>query len=134
MQEIIDPLPVERIWGVGKVTGQKFDRAAVRTFGDLRKLPQEHVKVLFGRAGQHFWQLAQGIDDRRVVPDRVAKSISNETTFGSDIQELGTLEAWMMELTDQVARRMRQGKRKGRTVTIKVRYHDFYTIMRGKFN
>ena len=65
-----------RLWGVGKVTGKVFERLGIRTIGQLRGLPVETLKELFGAAGEHYWQLARGIDDRRVVPDREAKSIS----------------------------------------------------------
>src|SRR5205823_3723026 len=73
---------------------------------------------------------ARGIDDRRVVPDREAKSISNETTFAADIDDLEVLRAWLLELVEHVARRLRRHNLKGRTVELKVRFADFQTISR----
>jgi DNA polymerase IV len=130
VQSFLDPLPVGRLWGVGKVTGQAFDRLAIRTIGQLRQIPIETLTNLFGSSGQHYWQLANGIDSRRVVADREAKSISHETTFHEDISNIEILRAWLVELVEQVARRLRRHELKGRTVDLKVRFADFKTISR----
>jgi len=130
VQAFLDPLPVGRIWGVGKVTGQVFDRLGIKTIGQLRKLPVETLNDLFGSSGEHYWRLARGIDDRRVVPDREAKSISHETTFSEDIDDKEVLPGWLVDLVEQVARRVRHHDLKGRTVEIKVRFADFTTISR----
>lgn len=132
IQEFLDPLPVGRLWGVGKVTGGGFDRFGVKTIGDLRRLDPEVLATQFGGQGEHFRKLAQGIDDRSVVPDREAKSISHETTFATDISDPEALRAWLLELTEHVARRMRRQKRRGRTVNLKVRFTTFRTVTRAK--
>ena len=72
------------------------------------------------------------MDDRPVVPDREAKSISHETTFATDIDDLEVLRAWLLELTEQVARRLRRHQLRGRTVQLKVRFADFSTITRAQ--
>lgn len=130
VQGFLDPLPVGRLWGVGQVTGRTFARLGIRTIGQLRQLPMPTVQQLFGTAGEHYWRLSQGIDERRVVPDREAKSISHETTFAEDIADGELLRAWLVELVEQVARRLRRHGLKGRTVELKVRYADFKTISR----
>ncbi|MFO0916871.1 MAG: DNA polymerase IV [Planctomycetaceae bacterium] len=130
MQAFLDPLPVGRIWGVGKVTGQVFERLAIRTIGQLRQIPPETLKDLFGSSGEHYWQLAHGIDNRRVVPDREAKSISSETTFAEDISDIEILRSCLVDLVEQVARRLRSHHIKGRTCELKVRFADFQTISR----
>ncbi len=130
VQTFLDPLPVGRLWGVGQVTGQVFERLAIRTIGQLRQMPLDTLNELFGSSGEHYWQLAHGIDDRQVVPDREAKSISNETTFAEDIADLEVLRAWLVDLVEQVARRLRRHDIKGRTVELKVRFADFKTISR----
>ncbi len=132
VQEFLDPLPVGRLWGVGRVTGQVLDRLQVKTIRDLRGLSLETVRQHFGEHGQHLWELSRGIDDRRVVPDREAKSVSHETTFAADIDDLEVLRAWALELTEQVARRLRRYHLQGRTVQLKVRFSDFQTITRSK--
>ena len=130
VQEFLDPLPVGRIWGVGKVTGKVFDRLGIRTIGELRQLSMDSLQQLFGSSGEHYWRLSHGLDERKVVPDREAKSISHETTFAEDIANRDELQAWLVELVEQVARRLRRHELKGRTVELKVRFADFHTITR----
>ena len=132
IQAFLDPLPVGRLWGVGKVTNQVFERYGIRTIGRLRELPQETLAELFGASGEHYWRLAHGIDERPVVPDREAKSISHETTFAQDIDDEESLRAVLLELVDQVARRLRRHGLRGRTVELKVRFADFTTITRSQ--
>lgn len=132
VQSVLDPLPVTRIWGVGKVTKQSFDQIGVTTIGQLRQLSLDDLKTTFGQSGEHFWRLSRGIDERQVIPDRSAKSISHETTFPADICEIDVLRAWLLELTEQVSRRLRQNSIRGRTVHLKVRYGNFDTITRSK--
>jgi DNA polymerase-4 len=132
VQAFLDPLPVGRIWGVGKVTGQVFDRLGIRTIGQLRQLSVETLKREFGSSGEHYWKLAHGIDDRRVVPDREAKSISHETTFPEDIRDVEVLRSCLVELVEQVARRLRRHGLRGRAVELKVRFADFQTITRSR--
>jgi DNA polymerase IV len=86
----------------------------------------------FGESGEHFWRLARGIDNRPVVPDRQAKSLSHETTFATDLSDIESLRYRLWELTDQVARRLRRTGRCGRTVQIKVRFSNFRTITRSR--
>ncbi|QDV21999.1 DNA polymerase IV [Aureliella helgolandensis] len=124
------PLPISRLWGVGKVTERRFATAQLSTFGDLQRLTVEQSRHLLGNAGEHFWGLARGIDKRRVVSDRQAKSISNETTFPVDIDCADVLQAWLLELTEQVCCRLRTHDQLGRTVQLKLRYSDFHTITR----
>ena len=132
IQSVLDPLPIGRIWGVGKVTGQRFDRLGIQTIGQLRSLSLQQLHDEFGQYGEHFWQLARGIDNRTVVADREAKSISHETTFAEDVCDMEVLRAWLMELTEQVARRLRSHKIQGRTVHLKIRYSNFDTYTRSK--
>jgi DNA polymerase-4 len=132
IQEFLGPLPVTRLWGVGKQSNKALQRLRVKTIADLRQLPIEVLHDHFGSHGEHLWRLAHGIDDRRVVPDREAKSISHETTFAEDISDVDVLKAWLLDLTDQVARRLRRHQLRGRTVRIKVRYSDFRTITRAQ--
>ena len=128
--KFLDPLPVERLWGVGKQASRVFQRLGIRTIGHLRQRPIETLKSRFGAQGEHLWQLAHGIDDRRVVPEREAKSISHETTFERDVGDLEVLRAWLVDLVEQVGWRLRRYGLRGRTVHLKVRFADFATITR----
>jgi DNA polymerase-4 len=130
VRSFLDPLPVGRLWGVGRVTGKKFEKLGVRTMGQLRQLSVEILRDHFGNAGEHLWELAHGIDKRRVVPELEAKSISHEKTFARDLEDLEVIRAWLLELTEQVACRLRRHGLRGRTVQLKVRFDDFRTITR----
>lgn len=130
VQQFLDPLPVGRLWGVGRATSGIFERLQAKTVGDVRRLTPEMLEQYLGEHGNHLWALAHGQDHREVVPDRQAKSISHETTFAQDILDLDALRAWSLELTEQVARRMRRHDLRGRTIQLKVRFNDFTTISR----
>ena len=130
--EFLAPLPIERIWGVGRQGSKAFHRMSIRSIGQLRGLPLEILNDRFGSSGEHFWRLARGIDDRPVVPDQEAKSISHETTFETDLSDPELLRAWLLELTEQVARRLRRHGLRGQVVEIKVRFSDFHTITRSQ--
>ena len=132
VQAFLDPLPVGRLWGVGRQTSKVFQRLGVHTIGQLRALPLSVLTSHFGSHGEHLSKLAHAIDNRPVVPDREAKSISNETTFATDLDDQESLRAWLLELTEQVARRLRRHALRGRTVEIKVRFADFQTITRSR--
>lgn len=132
VQEFLDPLPVGRLWGVGKVTGQVFEKLGIHRIGQLRQMPVELLRHHFGSGGDHLWELSQGIDDRPVVPEQEAKSISHETTFAQDLVDPEQMRAWLLELSEQVGCRMRRHGLQGRTVQLKVRYEDFHTITRAQ--
>ena len=131
-QDFLDPLPVGRLWGVGRVSGRAFEQLGIRTIGQLARMPQETLAFKFGSAGEHLWQLAHGLDDRAVVPEHQAKSISHETTFERNVGDREVLRAWLLDLTDQVSRRVRRHGIRGRTVQLKVRFADFRTITRSQ--
>jgi DNA polymerase-4 len=132
VQDFLDPLPISRLWGVGKSTDRVLTELGVATIAQLRGLPQRTLERQLGEWGHHFWQLAHGIDNRPVVNDRESKSISHETTFERDINDIETLKSVLLELTEQVAYRLRGHQRRARTVEIKVRFADFTTITRSK--
>ena len=108
--KFLDPLDIQRVWGIGPKTQQKFLRLGVQRIEQLRKLPLETLKQLFGLNADHFWRLARGIDTRQVVPDRIAKAVGHESTFSQDIDNDEILESWIWELSDQVARRLRRNQ------------------------
>ena len=132
IEAFLDPLPIARVWGVGPQTAKKFKSFGVETIGQLRKLPRDTLQLAFGLNSDHFWRLARGLDTRPVVPDRIAKSVSHETTFSVDIKNREALNAWLLELTEQVARRLRRHDIVGKTVHVKIRFGNFQTITRSK--
>ncbi len=130
IQEFLDPLPVERLWGVGRQSSKVFQQLGIHTIGQLRPWPLDVLQNRFGNNGEYLWNLAHGIDDRPVVPEREAKSISHETTFEHDISDMEVLRSWLLELTEQVGSRLRRHGLRGRTVQLKVRFADFSLITR----
>jgi DNA polymerase-4 len=130
VQAFLDPLPVSRLWGAGKATVAVFERMGIRHIGQLRRQSVQWLGTHFGRHGEHLWQLAHGIDEREVISDSQAKSISHETTFAEDIQDRDVIEAWLLHLTEQVAWRLRCNDLLGRTLQLKLRFPDFKTITR----
>lgn len=129
-QAFLDPLPVKRIWGVGKTTEQHLQQLGIYTVRDLRVQSREALVQQFGEHGAHLWQLAQGIDHRPVISEYDAKSISHEITFPKNINDKHVLLSVLLQLTEQVAARLRQQQYQGRTVHLKIRYGDFTTLTR----
>lgn len=131
VQGFLDPLPVSRIWGVGKRAEEMLARIGVDTVERLRRSSLATLRQCFGDStALHLHELAHGRDTRAVVPDREAKSISHETTFSEDITDPDVLRACLLNLTEQVTRRLRRHQRYGRTVHLKLRYSDFRTLAR----
>jgi DNA polymerase IV len=129
--ELLGPLLVGRLWGVGPRTVAKLRAAGLATVADLRRQSEADVVGLLGQAlGTSVWQLAHGQDARRVEPDRDSKSISAEDTFERDVVEPTRLRALLDTLASRVAARLRKDGLSGRTVTVKVRQHDFATLSR----
>ncbi len=124
------PLPVRVLWGVGPVTAAKLGQMGINTVGDLAQLPKEELQARFGRNGLAMARQAQGIDRRRVVTQRQAKSVSHERTFARDIQELGALQQQVQRLSQLVARHLTKTGLATGTIALKLRYSDFETISR----
>jgi DNA polymerase-4 len=132
MNEFLAPLPVGRIWGVGKKAEKRLHALGIETIGQLARLSDRDLSGQFGELGEHFRQLAKGQDNRCVVPDREAKSISTETTFAKDISDRRLLRDWLLDLTDQLASRLRHAQLRARTIELKIRSADFHTRHRAQ--
>lgn len=129
----LDPLPVERLWGVGSETATSMRRLGIRTIGELRTLPREVAERAFGAsAGPHLLALARGSDDRAVVPHEPAKQVSAEQTFERDLDEARQVRRELLRLSDRVAGRLRASGVSARTITIKVRFSNFRTVTRSR--
>lgn len=132
VQAFLDPLPVGRLWGVGKVGARVFERLGIASIGQLRAYSPRLLQQHFGNFADQLWQLAHGADERPVVSEREARSISQETTFPRDIDDREVLRAWLQDLAAQVAWRLRRHGLQGRTVQLKVRLADFSTLTRAQ--
>ena len=113
------------IFGVGPATQERMIQRGFRTIADLQRADENDLMKQFGSEGRRLWRLARGIDDRRVVPDRGAKTISSETTFDTDIRDFATLEKMLWQLSEKVSSRLKQGNFAGSTITLKLKTADF---------
>ena len=130
VREFLDPLPVKKMWGVGKITQQALARLNVKTFKDLRQIPVEILEKNFGKHGAAMHLLSMGIDERDVEPEREAKSIGHEQTFMEDILNPDQARKEILSLSNRIALRMRREEIRGSTVSLKVKYSDFTQITR----
>ncbi len=132
VKDFLDPLPVKKMWGVGKMSQQRLSLLNIHTFQDLRQTPVEILEKNFGKQGAKIHLLAMGIDEREVIPEHDVKSIGHEQTFSQDIISLDWAEKELLALGNKVARRMRHKGLKGKTVTLKVKYSNFVQITRSE--
>ena len=131
VEAFLNPLPIERLWGVGEVTRQALALLGVTTIGHLAGLPLDLLEKKFGRlTAEHLFHTSRGEDDRAVEVAREAKSIGHETTFEQDLTARVAVRPRLLALAHEVARRLRQRAASGRTVTLKVKYADFVLITR----
>jgi DNA polymerase-4 len=117
----LHPLPVTRLWGVGRVTAGTLRGFGIQTIGDLARFNRDTLVARFGANGEHLFQLAHGIDDRPVDPDQEIKSIGEEETFAEDLARDSDVHAALLRQAQTVARRLRARKLVGRTVTVKIK-------------
>jgi DNA polymerase-4 len=127
---LLDPLPVGRLWTVGRVAAAKLEQAGVRTIGDLRNANLMHLKNQVGEHAATLQALARGEDERPVVADREDKSIGAETTFEYDLETIEQARTWLMRMCERVGERTRAHELAGRRVTVKLRVPPFETMTR----
>ena len=130
VRDFLNPLPVNKMWGIGKKTTVALSRLNIHTFEDLSRMPVELLERKFGKHGAKMHQLSMGIDERDVEPEHDVKSISHEETFARDIVDMNFAKKELLSLSNKVARRMRSEGITGKTVTLKVKYSDFVQITR----
>lgn len=125
------PLPVTKMWGIGKVTGERLAKAGIRVIGQLQALDQGALERLFGKAGaKDIADLTRGRDNRPVITNWQEKSISNEHTFAEDEADTEQVRQRLLELAEEVGVRLRKSGKLARTAQIKLRFGDFSTITR----
>ncbi|QWF77035.1 DNA polymerase IV [Amycolatopsis sp. CA-230715] len=126
-------LPVSALWGVGKRTQENLHRVGLETIADVAKTPLARLRSMLGTAlGEHLHALANGRDERGVVPETPDKSIGAERTFDVDRTDREQLARELLDLSFRVAETLRARGVRGRTVSIKVRFADFRTITRAR--
>ena len=132
VREVLDPLPVSKIFGVGPSTSKRLASLGIETVGQLAQHPRSEVAQRFGASGLWIHDLAHGIDPRRVSPQRVEKSHGMERTFPEDIADREELAVLLLSFCEEVAFELRHRGLRGKTVTLKARFSNFKTVTRTK--
>ena len=132
VREVIDPLPVSKIFGVGPRTAKRLEALGIRTVGELARQPKRDVARRFGASGVWIHDLAHGVDPRRVTARREEKSHGMERTFAEDIADREELRNLLFTFCEEVAFYLRDKGLRGRTITVKARFSDFRTVTRTK--
>ena len=130
--QFLEELPVNKFYGVGKVTASKMYNLGIFKGRDLKKKPLEELVKSFGKSGTHYYNIVRGIHNSAVKPNRIRKSIAAERTFSENLSS----EIFMIERLDKIAdeleKRMKKTDTKGKTITLKIKYSDFTQQTRSK--
>jgi len=132
IQKILYPLPISALWGIGRKTEERLKKFGIYRIEQLARMPDSILENLLGKNGKKIKLLAQGIDESRVTPPSTAKSISKETTFGTNITGKAVLIKELLKISQLVGYTARKKGYKGRTITLKIRFQDFTTFNRSK--
>lgn len=130
IDRILEPLDVNKIWGVGKKTAEILRSRGIDTIGRLKTLPLEELENLLGKNGIRLYYLSRGIDNRKVEVDNPVKSISHEETFAENISDKNAILSSLLRMSSKVSRRLRKAGLNGNTIDVKIRYGDFTTYTR----
>lgn len=126
----IHPLPISKLWGVGKKAAPQLERLGIRTIGDAATMDLHAIRRHVGSLADHIHLLARGIDPRPVEPHHERKSVGQEITFAEDVADIEFLRATLLAQSEIVARELRLRKLEAKTVTLKLRYPSFQTVTR----
>jgi len=126
----IADLPIRKFYGVGKVTEHRMLSLGIRTGSDLMEVSLENMIKWFGKNGEFFYHIARGYDPRPVVPERERKSLGKEITLPEDTDDLERMASIVSRLSANVSLLLRSEGLSGRTITLKMKYHDFQCITR----
>lgn len=130
--QFLEELPVNKFYGVGKVTAAKMYNLGIFVGNDLKKKSLEELTTLFGKSGNHYYNIVRGIHKSEVKPNRIRKSVGAERTFRENISsEIYMLEK-LNDIADEIEKRMEKSSSKGKTITLKIKYSDFTQQTRSK--
>jgi DNA polymerase IV len=132
IESFMEALPVEKFYGVGKVTAEKMKGMGLLTGADLKKLTLQEMSKQFGKVGMFYYKIVRGVDERVVEPNQETKSVGAEDTFAFDLTTKEQMEAELEKISFPVIKRLERNNLKGKTITVKIKYHDFKQITRSK--
>ena len=130
IEEFMEKLPVGKFFGVGKVTADKMKGMGLHTGLDLKQLTEDELVKRFGKPGHFYYRIVRGIDNREVQPHRETKSSGAEDTFAEDLTTVEEMNAELDKIAEIVVKRLQKYNLKGRTITLKIKYHNFHQITR----
>ena len=128
--EELAPKPVSLLYGAGKNLVKKLNQAGINTCGDMAQCDDETLFRIAGEIGPKLKARAQGIDPRPVIPNAPAKSISAETTFDQDLNNIDILSAWLLQLSEKTSKRMKEKSVAGNRIVLKLKTHDHKIVTR----
>ena len=128
----LEELPVQKFYGVGKVTAAKMYNLGIFIGNDLKKKTKEELVALFGKSGAHYYNIVRGIHNSPVKPDRIRKSVGAERTFEENISSENFMLERLEKIAEELERRMLKNQTKGKTITLKIKYSDFTQQTRSK--
>lgn len=131
-ERFIEQLEVRKFFGVGTVTAEKMHRMGIATGKDLKEWGLEALVRNFGKSGNFFFNIARGIDNREVNPSRIRKSIGAELTFDTDVFGISDILGKLERIETELLKRLSRSQRKGRTLTLKIKFANFEQITRSK--
>ena len=134
ISEFLDRLPIERFYGIGKVTANRMHELHLFNGADLKKKSKEELEKLFGKSGLYYYNVVRGIHHSEVIPNRIRKSVGVERTFWDDLSEDEDISEKLKALSLELDERLRRNQVKGKTITLKIKYHDFSQFTRSKTN
>ncbi|MTI23064.1 DNA polymerase IV [Fulvivirga sp. RKSG066] len=131
-EAFVEKLPIERFFGIGKVTAERMHKMGINTGLDLKKWSEYSLIDRFGKSGRYYYRIARAIDNREVNPNRIRKSLGAENTFSKDLLTREEILDQLSKINETLKGRIERSKTKGKTLTLKVKYTDFQQITRSK--
>lgn len=128
----VEKMPIEKFFGIGKVTAEKMHKMGIFTGRDLKTWKEASLVDRFGKSGHYYHKIAHAIDERAVNPNRIRKSLGAENTFFNDLMDFESIRNELERILNTLERRMKSSKTSGRTLTLKMKYADFRIITRSK--
>tara|TARA_Y100000385_G_C13093082_1_gene639836 strand:+ start:1949 stop:2992 length:1044 start_codon:yes stop_codon:yes gene_type:complete len=131
-EKFLEELPVRKFYGVGKVTASKMEGMDIHTGADLKKLSKMEMTMRFGKAGAFYYDIVRGVDNRPVITSRDRKSIAVERTLENDLETIEEITPVLNNILEKFFERLQKNKSYGRTVTLKLKTHDFKILTRSR--